>query len=152
MAEIDTRGLLLRIFMPTTALSLCYLSAGHFCNMPHILLFCVLGTLILMPIELGIILSESKKEYGAYSLKSAFIRQEKMPVWKVLIIAFIFFGATGLLSAFIAPVENQIFSEMRSVVLNHLPPGFDWTDYEYLKSFPNQSLFSIINFVLAVLE
>ena len=103
--------------------------------MPHILLFCILGTFILVPIELGNILMGSKKEYGTYSLKSAFIGQEKMPVWKVLIIAFIFFGVAGLLSAFIAPVENQIFFEIRAAVLNHLPPGFDWTDYEYLKSF-----------------
>ena len=135
MKEIDTKGLLLRICTPTIVLSSCYLLAGHFCRMPYILLFCLLGTLILVPIELGIILSGSKKEYGAYSLKSAFIRQEKMPVWKVLIIALIFFGVAGLLSAFIAPVENRIFAEMRTAVLNHLPPGFDWTDYEYLNSF-----------------
>lgn len=94
-----------------------------------------MGTFTLVPIELGIILLASKKEDGVYSLKSAFLGQEKLVTWKVLIIAFIFFGSAGLLSVFIAPIENQIFAEIRATVLNYLPTGFDWTNYEYLKSF-----------------
>lgn len=78
MNKIDTKGLLLRIFVPTTILSLSYLILGHFCNMPYILLFCILDTVILVPIELGMILLASKKEYGEYSLKSAFDGQEKL--------------------------------------------------------------------------
>jgi len=135
MSRIDTKGLLLRIFMPTIILSLSYLLLGYFCNIPHILLLCILGTFILVPIELGVILSASKKEYGIYSLKSAFLEQEKIAIWKVLIIAFLFFGIAGLLSAFIAPIENQIFAEVRSSVLRSLPIGFDWTNYEYMKTF-----------------
>ena len=46
-----------------------------------------------------------------------------------------FFGITGLLYAFIAPVENQFLIEIRSNVLHNLPTGFDWTNYEYIKSF-----------------
>ncbi len=140
MKKIDTKGLLLRIFIPTTALSSAYLLLGHYCNMPHILLFCILGTIILVPIELGTIIYASKKEYGIYSLKSAFVGQEKLAIWKVLIIAFIFFGVAGLLSAFAAPVENQIFAEARRAVLHNLPAGFDWTNYEYLKSFSKPAL------------
>lgn len=135
MKKIDTKGVLLRIFIPTIILSLGYLLLGHFCSIPHILLFCILGTVILLPIELGIILYASKKEYGTYSLKSASAGQEKIAICKVLVIAFIFFGIAGLLSAFIAPIENQIFAEMRCCILNKLPTGFDWTNYEYLKSF-----------------
>lgn len=135
MRKIDTKGLVLSIFTPTIVLSMSYLLLGHFCNIPHILLFCILGTVILVPMELGIILSASKKENGAYSLKSAFVGQEKLPLWKILIIAFVFFGAAGLLSAFVAPLENQIFAQMRTVLLNSLPIGFDWTNYEYMKSF-----------------
>lgn len=135
MNKIDTKGLLLRIFTPTIVLSLSYLLLGHFCNIPHILLFCILGTVTLVPMELGIILSASKKENGVYSLKSAFVGQEKLPPWKILIIAFVFFGVAGLFSAFIAPLENQIFAQMRIVLLNRLPIGFDWTNYEYMKAF-----------------
>lgn len=135
MIQIDTKGLLFRIFIPTVVLSGSYLVLGHFCKIPHLLLFCILATFILVPIELGFILSASKKEYGVYSLKSAFVGQEKIAFWKALVIAFIFFGVAGLLSAFAAPVENQIFAGMRSSVLQNLPAGFDWTDYGYLTSF-----------------
>lgn len=61
MNKIDTKGLLLRIFMPTIVLNFCYLILGHFCNIPYILLFCILGTVILVPMELGMILLASKK-------------------------------------------------------------------------------------------
>ena len=113
MNKIDTKGLSLRIFVPATVLSLSYLLLGHFCNIPHILLFCILGTFIL----------------------SAFAGQEKIAVWKMLGIAFVFFGIAGLLSIFVAPMENQIFATMRSNVLNNLPAGFDWTNFDYIKSF-----------------
>lgn len=119
MNRIDTKGLILSIFTPTTAFSLSYLLLGNFCNMPHILLFCISGTIILVPMELAIILSASKRENGVYSLKSAFV----------------FFGVAGLLSAFVAPLENQIFAEMRAALLHNLPTGFDWTNYEYMKLF-----------------
>lgn len=135
MSKIGTKGLLARVFIPTIVLSLTYLLLGHFCKIPHLLLFCILGTVILVPIELGVILSASKRENGRYSLKSAFVGQEKMPVWKVLIIVFAFFGITGLLLAFIVPIENQIFAEMRATVLYNLPVGFDWTNDDNLKSF-----------------
>ena len=62
MNKIGTKGLILRIFTPTIVLSLSYLLLGYFCNIPHILLFCVLGTVILVPMELGIIAFASKRE------------------------------------------------------------------------------------------
>ncbi|MCI9408293.1 MAG: CPBP family intramembrane metalloprotease [Oscillospiraceae bacterium] len=133
--KMDCKGLILSVFIPTFALSLAYLFLGHFCKIPYILLFCILGTVILVPIELGMILSASKKEYGAYSLKSAFTGQDKFPLWKALLIAFVCFGIAGLLSSFIAPAENQIFSSLRASLLDNLPIGFDWTNYEYLKTF-----------------
>lgn len=135
MNKIDTKGMLVRIFVPTTILSATYLALGHFCKIPHLLLFCILGTVTLVPIELGMILCASKKENGTYSLKSAFVGQEKLPIWKILLIAFIFFGVAGLLSAFVAPIENQIMAEVRATVLGNLPTGFDWTNYEYMKSY-----------------
>lgn len=135
MNRIDTKGLLLRIFIPTIVLSMSYLILGHFCNIPYILLFCILGTVILLPMELGMIISASKKEYGTYSLKSALEGQEQLALWKIVLIAFAFFGIAGLLSAFVAPIENHIFSVARSNLLSNLPIGFDWTDYEYLNFF-----------------
>lgn len=140
MNKIGTKGLLLRIFTPTLVLSLSYLLLGHFCNIPHILLLCILGTFILVPMELGMIFSASKKEYGTVSLKSAFSDYVKLANWKVIIISFVFFGIAGLLSAFIAPVENHFFAGIRSSVLQSLPTGFDWTNYEWIKSFSKPML------------
>ncbi len=140
MNKIGTKGLLLRIFTPTLVLSLSYLLLGHFCNIPHILLFCILGTFILVPMELGMIFSASKKEYGTVSLKSAFSDYVKLANWKVIIISFVFFGIAGLLSAFIAPVENHFFAGIRSSVLQSLPTGFDWTNQEWIKSFSKPML------------
>lgn len=136
MNKIDLKGLVLRVFIPTTALSLSYLLIGNVCRtIPHLLLFCILATIILVPIELGVILSASKKENGDYSFKSAFVGQEKMPLWKIVIIAFAFFGVAGLLSAFVAPIENQFWAETRTELLRYLPTGFDWTNMEYMKTF-----------------
>jgi len=63
------------------------------------------------------------------------VGQEKISIWKVILIAFIFFGVAGLLSAFVAPIENQMWAGVRKEVLNNLPIGFDWMNFEFLKSF-----------------
>lgn len=153
--KINTIELLLKIFVTTSIFSSAYLLLGYYCNIPHLLLFCILGTIILVPTELGIILFSSKKEFGTYSLKSAFVGQEKVAIWKMFVIAFVFFGIAGLFSAFVAPIENKFFAEIRVSVLNHLPLGFDWTNYEYLKSFPKPILiltcvyYSFFNVLLA---
>lgn len=141
MKEIDLRGLLLRVFIPTTALSLSYLLIGSiFDAIPHLLLFCILATIILVPMELVVIFAASKKENGEYSLKSAFVGQEKMSFWKIITIALVFFGVAGLLSAFVAPIENKIWAEPRAALLHYLPTGFDWTNTQYMKMFSSPIL------------
>ncbi len=135
MYKIDTKGLLLKIFAPAVALSFSYFALGLFCGIPHILLFCILGTLILVPAELAMILKASKREYGKYSIQSAFAGQEQYAIGKVLAFAFVFFGIAGLLSASILSIENGVFAGLRSSVLNRLPTGFDWTNFEHLKTF-----------------
>ncbi len=53
---------------------------------------------------------------------------------KIVLIAFAFLGVAGLLSAFVAPLEkSDFFAQMRTALLNGLPTGFDWTNYEYIK-------------------
>lgn len=59
--------------------------------------------------ELAVILSASKKENGVYSLKSAFAGQEKLPLWKILIFAFVLFGIAGLLSIIVINSVSQWF-------------------------------------------
>lgn len=137
---MSTKRLLIEIYIPTIILSVAYVLLGQFIKIPHLLLFCILATITLVPIELGFMLSASKKESCAYSLRSAFGGQEKLPIWQVLIISFVFCGIAGLASAWIAPLENQIFAGIRAEVLSWLPTGFDWTNYDYLKSFPKPIL------------
>ena len=135
MEQISIKKLLLCIAAPTVVLSLSYLIAGHFCSMPYLLLFCLLGTVTLVPVELGIILFASKKESGSYTLKSALSGQGKVSVWKTLLIAFLFFTLAGLLSTFVAPLENKLFEPLRTALLSRLPVGFDWQNIDYVKSF-----------------
>ena len=135
MNQINTKQLLLYILIPTTAVSLSYLMLGHFSPMPHLLLFCILGTVTLVPIELGFIFSASKKEFGSFSLKSAFTNQVKMPFWQILLIVFLFFSLAGLLSITVAPLENSLLAPIRQAVLNKLPVGFDWQNKEYVRTF-----------------
>lgn len=68
MKTINRRELLLLIFIPTFVLNVVYFVLGHFVKMPNLLLFCILATFTMMPIELGIIINASKKETGKYSL------------------------------------------------------------------------------------
>ncbi len=133
--KIKILSLLAYVFVPTIVLSLSYLLIGLYVKIPNILLFCLLGTVTLVPMELGVILHAGKKEYGTYSLKSAFCRQSKLPLRKILIYAIVLFGITGLLSLLIAPVENQIYAGVRESLLQKLPAGFDWTNFAYVKAF-----------------
>lgn len=152
MAKINTKGLFIKIFAPTAIFSLAYLLAGYFSPVPHLLLFFILAAFILIPIEIGIILTAGKKEFGSYSLKSAFVGQKKLPAWKIVVIAFCFVALAGLLSAFAAPIENQLFAGFREAVLSHLPPGFDWTDFEHLQLFsrPTQILTCVVYVIFNV--
>ncbi len=113
---------------------------GYICRIPHILLFSILGLLILLPSEVAMILIASKREFGVFSLKSAFAGHQKAPLWKILMIAFFFFGIAGLLSSFVAPMELRIFASLRNALLKILPKGFDWTDFDLMKTYPKAAL------------
>lgn len=135
MKTINTTKLLLLIFTPTFVLSVMYFVLAQFIKIPNLLLFCIIATFTMVPIETGIILNAGRKETGKYSFASAFTGQEKMPLWKSFVIAFAFCAIAGLLSVTVAPLESDLFSGLRNGLLSHLPAGFDWTDYEYLKTF-----------------
>lgn len=140
MKEITTKGLLARVFFPTTVLTASYIALGHFCRIPQILLFCILAFWVLFPSEVAMILIASKRDFGAFSLKSSFIGHKKMPLWKILMIALFFFGIAGLLSSFVAPLELRMLAPLREALLKILPKGFDWTDFAHIKTYPRALL------------
>ena len=141
MKKFGILGMLLRVFLPTIVLSSLYLLIGWFCrSIPHILLFCLIALFTMIPIELGFILYDSKREDGRCSLKSALVGQEKIPLWQMILYAAVFFGVAGLASVFIQPVELNLLSGVRNYLLSLLPAGFDWNDLAYIKSFPKGTL------------
>ena len=81
MVQIDTKQLCLKIFIPTIIFSSLYVLIGKFCYIPQLLLFCILGTVVLLPMEIAILLKESKKEIGSYSFEIAMFGQKKLPAW-----------------------------------------------------------------------
>ena len=116
MNQITIKKALLYILTPTAVLSLSYLILGHFCQIPHLLLFCLLGTVTLVPIELGSILFASKKEFGSYSLKSALSGQGKVSVWKTLL------------------HKHMLSLLLRSVFSNRICAGIDTVDQQLIRS------------------
>ena len=129
------------VFVPTTLLTASYALLGQVLEaIPSLLLFFVLAMLILFPIELAVVLYSSKKAFGSYSLRSAFVNQGKVSWIKTLIIGVILFGFAGIVSATVAPFESWVTSPLSSKIREILPAYYDWTNLEYLKQYPKNIL------------
>lgn len=135
------------IFIPTTILTTAYVIIGNLNQeIPAILLFFLLAVVLLFPIELGVVLRSSKKEYGSYSLKSAFLDYEKMSWWKIILYGLVLFGFAGLMSATIAPLEQILTAPLSDRLNEILPIYFNWYDLEFLKGYSDNIL--IITFAI----
>lgn len=135
------------IFIPTTILTTVYVIIGNLNQeIPAILLFFLLAVVLLFPIELGVVLRSSKKEYGSYSLKSAFLDYEKMSWWKIILYGLVLFGFAGLMSATIAPLEQILTAPLSDRLNEILPIYFNWYDLEFLKGYSDNIL--IITFAI----
>lgn len=129
------------IFIPTSLLTIVYIIVGHLQNtIPSLLLFFLLALVILFPIEIGVVLRGSKKEYGKYSLKSAFSNHKKMSWWKILVYGTLLFGFAGIVSATIGPLEQKLTAPLADKLANIMPAYFDWNNIEYLKQYPKNIL------------
>ena len=130
-----------RIFIPTIVLTASYIILGYlYQGIPSILLFFLLVMLILLPIELTIILRASKKEFGNYSLRSAFINHKKLSWKKILGYAVLLFGFAGIMSVTIAVFENWLTAPISSKLSEIMPEYFDWNNIEYLRQYPKDIL------------
>ncbi|HSP47304.1 MAG TPA: CPBP family intramembrane glutamic endopeptidase [Clostridiaceae bacterium] len=129
------------IFIPSSLLTVLYLitgGVGH--TIPSLLIFYIWATLILFPIELGVVLYASKKEYGNYSLKSAFAHDEKMSGWKIFLYGALLFAFAGLMSATLAPLENSLFAPISNKLIQVMPAYFEWNNMEYYKQYSKDIL------------
>jgi membrane protease YdiL (CAAX protease family) len=124
------------VFGTTGLFTVLYLIAGILLpQIPTLLIFCILGMLFLLPVEWFLMLRQSKKDYGNYSLKSSLTREEKPHTIKTLFYAFLLFCIAGIFSFTILPLENILTFSLREKFLSLLPIGFDWTNTDYIKSF-----------------
>jgi len=108
--EMSLQKILCMIFIPTSILTIVYIVIGGLNQtIPSLLLFYICATLVLFPIEIGIVFNVSKKEYGSYSLKSAFTNYKKMSWWKIFLYGSLLFAFAGIMSVTLAPLENTLF-------------------------------------------
>lgn len=123
------------IFIPTLITTGAYIIIGlHWQGIPSIALFYVMTMLILFPFEMGVILIASKKEYGKYSLKPAFVYHEKMDQKKILLYGLGLFCFAGLMSVTITPLEEMLVSPIAELVRQRTPNYFDWTNMGLVRS------------------
>lgn len=129
------------IFAPTILLTVSYILLGQMQKIiPSLLLFYLLATLILFPIELAIIFNASKKEFGTYSLKSSFVNHEKISWKRILIYAVLLFGFAGIVSATVGAFENWIATPISNKLAQIFPTYFDWNNFEYIRQYPKNIL------------
>jgi len=129
--------LLALIFIPTILATAAYVVVGLSQQaIPSLLLFFLVATLVLFPIELGVVLRASKRHYGSYSLRSAFANHKHMPWWKILAFALVLFGYAGIMSAAIGPLERMLMSPLSDRLYRSIPAYFNWDNLEYLRHYP----------------
>jgi membrane protease YdiL (CAAX protease family) len=139
--EMNLLKILSMIFIPTSILTIVYIIIGGLNQtIPSILLFYICATLILFPIEIGVVLNASKKEYGSYSLKSALVNYEKMSWWKIFLYGSLLFAFAGIMSALVVPLESSLFSPISNKLTQSIPEYFNWNNFEYYKQFSKDIL------------
>lgn len=151
--QIGLKKTIAMVFGMTGLFTALYLITGVVLpQLPTLLIFCILGGLFLMPAEWFLILWQSKKDYGKYSLKVILIGQEKQPVIKILFCALVLFGIAGIFSFTIQTLENMLLLAFRERLLSFLPVGFDWNNIEHIKSFPKNIIIAtcVVYFVFNV--
>ena len=149
---ISTSKLLAYIFIPPVLTMILYiiLSVLFHQVVPTMLLFFIAALMILFPIQIYLILKESKKVYGNYSLKSAFIHQENKPLWLVILLGMSAFGFAGLMTIIWMPIEGILFEPLSSKLYELIPSYFNWKNLELIASYPKIILItmSVLYFLL----
>jgi len=136
MNNIGLLKLLLLIFIPAILSTTIYIIIGLSQNaIPSLLLFFLCALFFLFPIELGVIMCASKKEYGRYSLKSSFSHHIKMNRLNIILYGTTLFAFSGIVFVIIAPLENNLFAPISTRLAQIAPDYFNWHNVEYLKQY-----------------
>jgi uncharacterized protein len=144
LANLPLWKVLLIIFVPTLLLTLTYAGIGQLSSVqkaiPSLLLFFLLALLILFPLEILIVLLASKKEFGRYSLKSAFTNHQKLPWWQIALYGSLAWLFAGLTAFTIGPLENLLLAPLSGWLSGLIPAYFDWTNIAYLENYSRSTL------------
>jgi membrane protease YdiL (CAAX protease family) len=141
--EISLPRLLVLIFLPAALTTMVYIIIGLLTQaVPSFLLFFLCALFILFPIETGVILNASKREYGRPSLKSAFSDHRKMGPLKVFLYGFALFAFSGIVFVAISPIEDCLFAPLSSRLARITPEYFKWDNVEYLKQYSKGTILS----------
>lgn len=134
--QLSLLKVILLVFLPTIFLTAIYILLGYAQNaIPSMILFFLLAMLVLFPVEIAIVLRASKKEFGSYSLRSAFVNQGKAGWKRTLIIGLLLFGFAGIMSVTLAPLERSLTAPLSARLAAVLPAHFDWTNLESFKQY-----------------
>lgn len=150
--EFSIIKVMLLVFIPSIILAAMYISIGLIQPpIPSILLFFSLAMPMFL-FQIVIILKESKKIFGLYSLKSAFKNYEKTRLWEMVIYALALFAFAGIMSVTITPLENELFTPLRENFNKIVPEYFNWSNYETIKQYPSSvvALTCVVYFIFNV--
>ncbi len=148
--QLSIKKIISLVFTPAILILLFFvLSAALLKEYIPVYLCLVLSILfILIPYEVGIIGANSKKEYGKFSLKSAFKNHKSIPIWKIILLGLISFGWAGIVFGMLKPIENSL---LLNSVFQFVPYYFRSTEFfVQLATFskPIIALTCIMNLVL----
>ncbi|GAP13527.1 CAAX protease self-immunity [Longilinea arvoryzae] len=139
--DLSLLKVILLIFIPTTVLTSIYLLVGYaHTTIPSVILFFLLAMLFLFPVEIAIVLRASKKEFGSYSFRSAFVNQGKAGWKRTLIIGLLLFGFAGIMSITLGPLEKSLTASLSAKLAAVLPAYFDWTNLDHFRQYSGVSL------------
>ncbi|WMJ89025.1 CPBP family intramembrane glutamic endopeptidase [Anaerocolumna sp. MB42-C2] len=143
--QLSVPKLLLLVFIPAILIFGTYFWATQFeAVIPPFLSFTVIILIILIPSEIGIILFFSKRETNHLNLLSAFIKHEKMPVYKIIGISAVLILIGGIVFTFVSPIERNI---MFHTIYQNVPEYFKLSDFFiHYKDYPRCII--IISFIL----
>jgi uncharacterized protein len=150
--ELPIRKVLFLIFVPSLLLMLAYFLAGPLAErwIPSLLLFFVLAVPLLFSVQLAVILAASKKEYGRYSLQSAFVVHQPLAWWKIILYGVLAWGFAGLMTVTVLPLEQALWAPIAERAAALLPRYFDWTDMEFLAQYPRDTLLLTAGVILVL--
>jgi uncharacterized protein len=136
--DLPMRRIMFLVFAPAVLVTLAYVGLGFAVRgaIPSLLLLFLLAASILFPIQLFVVLSASKREFGRFSLRSAFRDHRALPWWQVAGYGAVLWGWAGLMSVTVGPLEVALLAPMAERLSQLLPPYFDWGRTDLLQQYP----------------